>query len=422
MSQKEKKTPRMICWFPVGDKLNDSEPEKKSERGIALMVAVMIISIMMMFAADLIVSSTVNLTRASAQRDNIRAEYIAKSGANWAIWLNLFDYGLQLQFGADPAMKAMKDGIGTLWDKLGLVFPFDSALDLSEAGKFAEAFGLSGVMDRSLIDMMGSLGGELGVSVEDETGRINVNVCYQSQAECAVTMMQLEALMSCTTVEQDYNKQNNLKPSELVRRIKDYIDKNNVAESGSGYSDEGEPYGKRKPPEKTKNSPLDSVNELLAVDGWNRELHAYYSPYMTVWPFPEVTAKNAFKLNINTMPQEALRCMFGRELGAPDAMEKFAKRYRELIEKNGKIAGNDSELQSVLSEIIGYRNDGSDKGAANDKSTWLTTESRSFRIKAKGIVGDQTRILEYVIQRSTAQQMAASNGKLPWTLSFFRMY
>ena len=69
----------------------------------------------------------------------------------------MFDYGLQLQFGADPAMKAMKDGIGTLWDKLGLVFPFDSALDLSEAGKFAEAFGLSGVMDRSLIDMMGSL-------------------------------------------------------------------------------------------------------------------------------------------------------------------------------------------------------------------------------------------------------------------------
>lgn len=422
MKRRKTKIPSMIWLFPVGDDDADNVQPKKSERGIALMVAVMIISVMMMFAADFIVSSTVNLTRAAAQRDNVRAEYIAKSGVNWAIWLNLFDYGLQLQFGSDPATKAMKDAIGPIWDKLGMIFPFETGLDLTEVDKFSAALGMSQVLDSNVINMLKSLGGELGVSVEDESGRININVCYQSQAECAVTMMQLEALMTCTAVEQDYNKQNNLKPGEIVRRIKDYVDKNNVAESGSGYGEENEPYGKRKPAQKTKNSPLDSVNELLLVDGWNRELHAYYSPYLTVWPFPDMTMKNGYKLNINTMPQEALRCMFGRELGTPDAMDKFAKRYRELMEKNGRLAGSDAELQSILGEIIGYRNEGSEKGGASDKSTWLTTESKAFRIKAKGIVGEQTRILEYVIQRSTAQQMVATNGSAPWSLSFFRMY
>jgi hypothetical protein len=239
-----------VWFFPVAEYHEEGKPP--AQKGIAMMVAVMIISVMMMFAADFIVSSTVNLTRASAQRDNVKAEYIAKSGANWALWLNLFDFGLQLQLQSDPAMKAMKDGIGPLWDKLGSVFPFDSALDLSQSGKFAAAMGLSSLMDSGVVNMLQSLGGELGISVVDETGKINLNVCYQSQAECAVTLMQLEALMSCTAVEQDYNKQNNVKPSEISRRIKDWVDKNNVAESGSGYTEESEPYEKRKPPFKAK--------------------------------------------------------------------------------------------------------------------------------------------------------------------------
>jgi type II secretory pathway component PulK len=411
--------PKTLYGFPVSEDVPREKPA--SQRGIAMMVAVMIISVMMMFVADFMVSSMVNLTRASAQRDNIRAEYLAKSGANWAIWLNLFDYGLQLQLSADPSMKAMKDGIGTLWDKLGMVFPYDAGLDLTQTDKFVAIMGLSGVMDSAVIDIFKSLGGELGVEVTDESGKINLNTCYQSTAECGVVLMQMEALMSCTGVEQDYNRQKNLKVGELARRITDWIDKNGVAEPGSGLNDENEPYQKRKPPYKAKNSPMDSLDELLLVDGWNRELHAYYSPYLTVWPFVDQTTKNAFKVNINTMPQEALRCLFGKELGSPENHEKFARRYRELMEKSGKLAGGDAELQNVISELFGYKSDGPDKGKSGDKASWLTTESRAFRIKAKGIVGEQTRILEYVIQRSTSQQLATGGAQQPWSVAFFRM-
>lgn len=411
--------PKTRWLFPVGEVSDDARP--REQRGLALMIAVMIISIMMMFASDFIISSTVNITRASAQRDNIKAEYVAKSGMNWALWLNLFDYGLQLQLGSDPSMKTMRDAIGPVWDKLGTIFPFDMPLDLSEADKFAAAMNLTGLSDAKVVDMLKMLGGELGVNVVDETGRINLNVCYQSQAECNVIIMQLEALMNCTAVERDFNRQNNIKPSEISRRIKDWIDKNNVAEAGSGFSDENDPYQKRKPPFKSKNSPMDSVDELLMVEGWTPELHAYYSPYLTVWPFPDMTSKNGFKLNINTMPQEALRCMFGRELGTPDSMSRFVKRYKELIESSGRLASSDADLQSLLGDLFGYRSDGQEKGAPGDRAGWMTTESRAFRIKVKGIVGEQTRILDYVIQRTTPNQMAANPTMAPWSVAFFRM-
>jgi hypothetical protein len=92
------------------------------------------------------------------------------------------------------------------------------------------------------------------------------------------------------------------------------------------------------------------------------------------------------------------------------------------MEKSGQLAGSDAELQSAITDLTGYRSEGSDKGGPQDRSTWLTTQSRTFKVKAKGIVGEQTRIVEYVIQRSTAQQMQLNNGGSPWSLSFFRMY
>ena len=90
--------PNLHFGFPVELEEGSTKPSvQEKSRGVALMIAVMIISIMIMFATDFIVSASVDLTLATAQRDNIRAEYVAKSGANWALWLNLFDYGCNVR-------------------------------------------------------------------------------------------------------------------------------------------------------------------------------------------------------------------------------------------------------------------------------------------------------------------------------------
>ncbi|MCX6123702.1 MAG: hypothetical protein NTV34_02975 [Proteobacteria bacterium] len=110
------KIPETIAFFPVGPKEMEGDTDVRKSQGVAMIIAIMIVSIMMMFASDFILSASVDLTLATSERDNVKAEYVAKSGANWAIWLNLFDYGLEAQFGSspDPMMKQAKAAIDLL--------------------------------------------------------------------------------------------------------------------------------------------------------------------------------------------------------------------------------------------------------------------------------------------------------------------
>lgn len=416
------KLPHTMALFPVAPEELEKK-DQKGMRGVALIIAVMIISIMMMFAADFIVSSTVDLTMASSERDNVKAEYVAKSGANWALWLNLFDYGIDAQFSTsnDPIMKNAKAAIGPLWDKLGDVFPFDTPLDLENVAGFAKAFGLNNVLDSSVIDLLKSLGGELGISVTDEGGKINLNMCFQSRTACKIVSMQLNALLNCTSVEQDYMRQQNIKTAEIVARIQDWIDADQTAEPNSGSSSEEDVYQKRVPPHKAKNSPLDTVDELRLVEGWSEKLHTYFSSYITAYPFVhgQDKEKNGFKLNINTANQDVLRCFFSRELSNPDINDKFVKKYKELMEK-GEIAADEKSVESSIKDLVGYQGETTEKGKEGDKSNWFTTTSRAYVIRAKGVVGNQTKVYEMAIERQSVAQRKVVQNTAPWRIDSFK--
>jgi type II secretory pathway component PulK len=417
--------PQTQLGFPMDHAVDRDATRPMKSRGIALIIAIMIISIMMMFASDFIVSSTVDLTLAAATRDNIKAEYVAKSGANWATWLNLFDYGLDVQFSSskEPMMKQAKTAIGPLWNKLNDIFPFDTPLDLSQVEAFAKAFNLNSTLDSEVIEMFKSLGGELGVGVEDEGGKINLNICYQNVSNCKIIVAQLKALMTCTDVEKDFIKRRDLKVDEIVARIQDWIDQNSVSEPASGSSSEDDIYLKRTPTHKAKNSPLDTLDELLVVDGWTNELHSYFSDYLTFFPFThsQDKDKSAYKLNVNSVNPDILKCFFAKELNSPEAKENFVKKYKELM-SNGQIASSDSDLQSFLKDVIGFQVDAADKGKDTDKGNWLSTQSRAFKIRAKGVVGSQTKIVDLYLERQAIVQRKGTSDTAPWRLDGYRLY
>lgn len=417
------KLPETMALFPVAPE-ETQQFEQKGMRGVALIIAIMIISIMMMFASDFIVSSTVDLTMASSERDNVKAEYVAKSGANWALWLNLFDYGIDAQFSSskDPMMKQAKSAIGPLWDKLGNVFPFDTPMDLGNAGAFAKAFGLSSILDSTVIDLLKSLGGELGIAVVDEGGKINLNMCYQSRQACKTIALELNALLNCTSIEQDYMREKNIKTAEVVARMQDWVDQDQSPEAAAGASSEDDVYQKRVPPHKSKNSPLDTLDELRMVDGWTEELHSYFSPYLTVFPFvySQDKEKNGFKLNINTASQDVLRCFFAKELSNPDINDKFVKKYKDLMDNSGQIAGEENGVGGVIKDLVGYQGE-ADKGKETDKSSWFTTASRAYVIRSKGVVGNQTKVFEMAIERQSVAQRKVNPNLPPWRVDSFKM-
>jgi hypothetical protein len=99
--------PSTLWGFPVeatddiqGDDPSISHPQgaqkRRGERGIALLIAIMIISIMMLFTSELIIMSQVNITLATHQRDNVKAEFLAKSGMNAALLLLASDKAFDL--------------------------------------------------------------------------------------------------------------------------------------------------------------------------------------------------------------------------------------------------------------------------------------------------------------------------------------
>ena len=108
------KRPPQTCWgFPVAEHEASPTPRQR-RRGVAIIVAVMIISLMMVFTADMIVSSQVNLELATAARDNIVAEYLSKSGYNLALFLLSIDFGIDL-FKQSQMKTPPQDGLGDIW-------------------------------------------------------------------------------------------------------------------------------------------------------------------------------------------------------------------------------------------------------------------------------------------------------------------
>ena len=90
MKFKKNKKVNFLYGFPVSNEADDSTNESK--RGVAFLIAVMMTAMMMIFMSDLMLNSTVAVRMAVSQRDNLKAEYMAKSGFNLALMLITGDF------------------------------------------------------------------------------------------------------------------------------------------------------------------------------------------------------------------------------------------------------------------------------------------------------------------------------------------
>lgn len=379
--------------FPVAD--GDGQPvdvERNGRKGVALIIAILGVAMIMIFSSNLIVNSQVNLEISMSNRDNLKAEYMAKSGFNLALFL------IQGDFLKDIMMTKMQmpmqdvQGGDDLWTMLN-DFPIggDSAEMIAA---FTKGFDLSEVNDESVLQKLQQFDGSFVLNIADEAGKINISRCLYGR--CSEVLAMLESLFSCP-VEKEFLEEKGLKGSELAQRIKDWVDDNTSTE-GSGFSRENDPYEKQIPPYETKNAPMESLSELKLVEGWDEDMHTVFSPYLTIYPFPKnETDAQEFRININTAPKALLGCLLPQ--AKVDCGEKFhltlAERSRE-----GKALANDRQgIKQVLSEVFcaDAPTETGDKSSAKDD--WFTTRSTIFRINVAGDVAFKQKRLEAVIER-----------------------
>lgn len=397
--------PAVEWGFPVAPQHTNGE---RKSRGVALLMAVMLIALMMLFAADSIVTSQVDLQLAVTHRDRIRAEFAAKSGFNLATFLLSADLAKDLTIGSTPGLQKL--GLGDtnirLWDLLNQLPPIGGA-DSEMIQILAQSFGLNSVLDSSVLDQLKAIEGSFEIKVSDEQQKIDVNYCSSGAREpCAAVRAMLTALFSCPA-EKAFLAKKRLTPMELSARIQDWVDPDSRTESESGFSDESDPYQKRKKPFKSKNGPLDSIDELKMIEGWDEEVHTVFAPYLTAYPIWKKREDRA-RINLNSAPRELLQCLF--QDAGPDRFRKLAQmlRLRETDFKD--IAGKDKPMDQVIGDLFGYNKN--DAGSANqadptNKSSWFGKMSQTYRISIKATSGDTVRTLDAVVERVVPDGTAA---------------
>lgn len=408
------KLPKTLWGFPVAPP--DGEPrEDAGRRGVSLIIAIMIVSVMMLFTTDLIVNSQVNVRLATTNRDNLKAEYMAKAAMSFVSLFISADLAFKLtkiqMLGPNAKDAQLVDSFQDPVFALNGFPPIGGETAEMLVG-FQEAMGLSAVMDSGILEQLQMFDGTFTFKVEDESRKINVNFFHQGRG--TELLMMLEGLFSCPA-EKAFLEQKKVTPRELAYRIKDYIDFKTDADENSGFNDEDEPYTRREPKQRAKNAPLDSLDELRLIEGWDEEIHAVFGPHLTIWPFQADQDKRTFMpINVNTASRGLLQCLFPESRG--DCQEKVALFFRKREAESLAVGGEGKKMIDVLRETLCYTGG----EGTTDRASWFSQMSNVFRIETIGSVGDAQKRLTAVIERGMPdpkKNEKGSNKLLYWKLN-----
>ncbi len=391
-----KRLPRTICGFPVGEPETGQKPEDNGRRGIAMIISLFMIAVMALFMADMQVSAVVQSEMAIANRDNVKAEYIAKSGANLATFLLSVDLAVDLTMAELGGPNAqVSDSTSDIWAQLnGLPIGGET---LEMMGAMQETFDLSKVADSKVLDQLKLFEGSFTINISDESSRINLNFCGdRNRNQRKVCQIFLKAMMSCPA-EKSYLDDRKVNPDELVGNLEDWVDDNQNPSELAGKGSESDPYAERIPKVQPKNAPLDTMDELHAVAGWDVDIATIFAPYLTVYPIPyKELQKSQFAINFNTAPRELLNCLF------PKAVTDCAEKSALYIDKRteAEAATSSQGVQQMLQETF---------CAEGEASKSFTYRSDTYRVTVEGSSGGQNKRMEMVVARRLPDDQDTKN-------------
>ena len=372
--------PQTYLGFPAAwpAEQESSSPGVARRRGIAMIIAIMVIAMLLVFTSDMIVNSTVNIQLTESGRDGIKAEYMAKSAANLGIFLIGIDWAVDLT-------KFMMNSAVLPTDGEGASDIYSQLNDKPIGGKIAEMMGLSKVNDSAVYEQMKFFDdGVFQVNVTDELSRINVNYCGLGRGLDCRAMVEL---LLNGPAERTFLEKKKTNAKEISANIRSWVA---VNKTGDDESSSADPYGSRMPRVGPKHAPFDSLDELRMVAGWDDDLHTVYSPYLTVYPPPIEGKLFEPMLNINSVPEELMRSLMPE--GAGNCPEQFTKYFNP---PEGQLRGQATK-RGEIEQTLASRFCVSDP----NKLKWFTFRSDVFRIRAMGAVRRSVKGIELVVQRT----------------------
>ena len=146
---------------------------RSSERGIALIITLVLVAILVTLVVEVTYSTHVNVRIAATFRDDLSAYYAARSGVELALAVLRMDFEEDQEDVSQGKQSTRQDHLGELWANL------DEAVTAAQ-GLEADLFG----------------GGQLFLRIIDEDRKINVNLINQQSTYPIVERIFLDSEIS----------------------------------------------------------------------------------------------------------------------------------------------------------------------------------------------------------------------------------
>ena len=333
----------MRC-IPAGN--YDSGNDRNSERGVVLIIVLLMISLIIAVTVKMVRSSRADYYEAVNMRDSFKTRYLAKSGF----------------YRAEAALAEDENGYDALFEKWA-----KSDVISTQAGTMFDD------------------GGYFTASIEDESGRININKLVDKDNVANKGFNQPVKDMLMRLLARPEYKLEEQQRTDIVNAIKDYID----ADSDATGKEKGtmEPLW-------CKNAPLDSIEELLLIPLISNDL--FYGTKEKPGISRYLTVYGDGKININTAPAAVLKSLVDNITDDQvAAMEDYRMHESQDLADPGwyhKISG---------------------MSGANIDPNLLSTRSRVFRITSTGFLGKMGQTITGVVQKgSTPKDMKILSWKV----------
>lgn len=310
--------------------------------GSALIVVLWVIGLLSMFVGSFAFDAHVEAKITTYYRNRLRAQYLAKSGVEVAEMLML-------------RSDEIKKKTSEMAEEMRWYAPAKNLAD--------------GLAVRELKEPLGE--GRILLDIVPEPARRNVNLLRKEEEwEHVLAVGEITEEMGVWPV--------------LIESFLDWIDADSAARTDGAETDDY--YGTLESPYRAKNAPLDTVEELLMIKGWNRTYlfggtlpkGEYDDEPVTISGIHDLlTTYGDGKVNVNAASKRVLMTL----PGVDENVAEMIIGEREGVTDETTQEKPDTSFQNVADFFA--RMPGLDRPALEK---YLTTSSKIFRITSTGVV------------------------------------
>ncbi|MBF5044902.1 general secretion pathway protein GspK [Aggregicoccus sp. 17bor-14] len=291
---------------------------RPGERGVALIIAVVAITLLTVVATDFAYNTRVDLQLATNQRDELRAHYLAQSGIGMSRLLLRFQKQLNgMQMPAIPGMPKLNLQI---WKMArvdcqmlqGMVQSNEKGALEENAPRTVASSSDEELPEEATTQKRKSFGGFEGCflsTIQDEETKLNLRrLALATGPDARSTTDQLLTMLTDKHYDflWEHEDANGTKVTaqDVVIALKDWMDEDETQSAlnpdpngppfATGFASETSGYDSYEPRYRPKNALFDSLDELYRVHGVNDKLMAAFGDRFTVYP------DQSHGLNINS--------------------------------------------------------------------------------------------------------------------------